>query len=62
MTFEISSIRHRFESARDAIDAVSAYESTILTDVQYDIRISMNGWVVECRDANNGELGNLRPV
>lgn len=60
--FEISALRHRFSDARNAIDAVSAFEASTLDNVQYDIRINMAGWVVECRNDQNELLGNLRPV
>lgn len=67
MKFQISSMRHRFDSARDAIDAVSSFEESTVHSFSYRIHVQNGaGWVVEVSSESDAHgascLGNLRPV
>ncbi len=55
---------HTFDSARDAIDAVSAFESTILIDVSYEITPTADDrWIAIVRTIHpRKSLGYLAPI
>jgi hypothetical protein len=60
MKFVIGGKGWLFDSARDAIDAVSAFEATVLFDVQYSISLtSGDRWQVVLRDRSFNILGYL---
>jgi hypothetical protein len=55
----ITQDRHAYDSARDAIDAVSAFEATTLDDCEYQIETNGELWFARVNNITTRERGYL---